>query len=203
MTNESAIEKTDQGDAAPPAVQAKLLSFRCHHCDGRVRIEVPGEYADAVLRGDRPLLLCEKCKVEMAGNPHSSPCVRCEERDIDSLISPEVHRDCAVPAFGGRFGLCPTCHDSDGYINVSWRWDHWMLCKEHKVRWCFHQDEADFLDEWPYEQWGDRTSDQIAAELLRIFRELGFDSFDAVRPFYPPDLVVPAFSDGDAAGGQQ
>jgi hypothetical protein len=199
MTNESAIEKTDQGDERPAAVEVRLLALPCDHCDRRVRIEVPGEWADASLRGETRLLVCEKCRVEMAGNPHSSECVKCDA-SFDDQLWPRVHRDCVVPAFGGRFGLCPICHDSDGYISVSWRWDHCMLCKEHKVRWFFHQDEADFLHDWPYEQWGDDTPDQIAVELLRIFHELGFDSFAVVRPFYPPDIEVPGLSDGDAAG---
>jgi hypothetical protein len=125
--------------------------------------------------------------------------VKCEAARLALLHPSDVHRDCNVPAFGGRFGLCPACHDSDGYINVSWR-GHWMLCKEHKVRWYFDLDEADFLDEWPYEQWGDMSSDQITAEQRRIFHELGFDSFEVVKPFYPPELAACGLFDGDAPG---
>ena len=31
------------------------------------------------------------------------------------------------------FGLCPHCHDNDGFINLGR--GHWFLCHEHKVMW--------------------------------------------------------------------
>lgn len=33
------------------------------------------------------------------------------------------------------FGVCPTCGDNDGYLNI--HKDHWFICHEHRVRWHF------------------------------------------------------------------
>ncbi len=32
-----------------------------------------------------------------------------------------------------RFGTCPTCHRSDGFLNVNRA--HWFICHKHKARW--------------------------------------------------------------------
>jgi hypothetical protein len=34
----------------------------------------------------------------------------------------------------GYFGLCPTCHKTDGYLNVGR--SHWFVCDEHRTKWC-------------------------------------------------------------------
>jgi hypothetical protein len=33
----------------------------------------------------------------------------------------------------GYFGLCPTCGQTDGYLNINR--DHYFVCHEHKLRW--------------------------------------------------------------------
>jgi hypothetical protein len=37
------------------------------------------------------------------------------------------------PQVNGYFGLCPECHNNDGYLDVGR--DHWFFCEEHKVKW--------------------------------------------------------------------
>lgn len=46
-----------------------------------------------------------------------------------------------------RFGLCPTCHHTDGYVNDGAA--HYFVCDTHRVRWFIgtnlfsnHQDET-------------------------------------------------------------
>jgi hypothetical protein len=36
-------------------------------------------------------------------------------------------------SFDGHFGLCPTCHQSDGYLNIGR--GHWFRCDTHRVYW--------------------------------------------------------------------
>lgn len=31
------------------------------------------------------------------------------------------------------FGLCPSCHKTDGHLNVGR--NHWFVCHQHHVRW--------------------------------------------------------------------
>jgi hypothetical protein len=42
-----------------------------------------------------------------------------------------------------HFGWCPTCGESDGYLNVGR--DHWYHCKKHRVRWCVG---SNLFDSW-------------------------------------------------------
>jgi hypothetical protein len=36
------------------------------------------------------------------------------------------------------FGVCPTCHKNDGYINIGT--EQWFICEAHKVMWCIGSD---------------------------------------------------------------
>jgi hypothetical protein len=38
------------------------------------------------------------------------------------------------------FGMCPTCHKTDGYISIE-GWE-WFYCRTHRVRWCAGLTEA-------------------------------------------------------------
>ena len=54
-----------------------------------------------------------------------------------------------------RFGACPVCGGSDGYLNLGR--NHYFVCHEHKFRWCVgenlfsswrHETEADWHKNW-------------------------------------------------------
>jgi len=84
----------------------------------------------------------------------------------------------------GYFGLCPTCHKTDGCLNVSR--EHWYICKEHKVKWCVG---ANLFSSWMYETREEQWLEQ---------RKLGFHLFVEVEPFYPceqQDIGTDEFED--------
>jgi hypothetical protein len=71
----------------------------------------------------------------------------------------------------GYFGLCPLCKKTDGYLNIGR--NHWYTCHEHQVRW--------LIGENVFSDWRDETE----SEQRRRCKEIGFDSFMDVEPFYP------------------
>ena len=55
-----------------------------------------------------------------------------------------------------HFGLCPVCHDSDGYLNVGR--DHWFFCDKDLTRWC---PWSNLLSSWQHEDeatWGENIA---------------------------------------------
>jgi hypothetical protein len=70
----------------------------------------------------------------------------------------------------GYFGLCPTCHKTDGYINVGR--SHWFLCDEHKVKWLIG---ANLFSSWRHESEEDQR---------KIYYDRGVDKYKEVEPFY-------------------
>jgi hypothetical protein len=75
----------------------------------------------------------------------------------------------------GYFGLCPHCHKTNGYINVSR--SHWFLCDEHKVKWCVG---CNLFSSWREE------SEQEQEE---AYYRLGIDRYTEVKPFVPPEII--------------
>ncbi len=83
------------------------------------------------------------------------------------------------------FGACPTCHKTDGYVNVGN--DHWFICKQHRAKWCIGANLFSSAME---------ESDE---EKRREYEELGLDTYTAVEnPYYG----VNDYSD-DEAGYQE
>ncbi len=65
-----------------------------------------------------------------------------------------------------RWGVCPTCHKSDGCINIGA--SHWYYCNEHKAKWCVGSNL--------FSSWRNQTEDEQRA----IYDELDFGSFTEV-----------------------
>ena len=67
-----------------------------------------------------------------------------------------------------HFGLCPTCGQTDGYLNVDR--DHYFVCHEHKLRWLIGSNL--------FSTWRDEDPDvwQKNSDLLSGYRE--------IRPHY-------------------
>jgi hypothetical protein len=38
-----------------------------------------------------------------------------------------------LPRVDNCFGGCPTCHETDGFLNIGR--DHWFVCHRHRVKW--------------------------------------------------------------------
>jgi hypothetical protein len=76
----------------------------------------------------------------------------------------------------GYFGFCPVCHKKDGYLNIGQ--SHWFYCKEHKKRW---REGSNLFDSW---------RDETEQEQHRRYDEIGFDSFEDVEPYIPPDCIA-------------
>jgi hypothetical protein len=68
------------------------------------------------------------------------------------------------------FGLCPTCHKCEGFINVGR--SHWLYCTEHKVKWLIG---ANIFSSW---------RDETEAEQRAIYNEIGMGGFKEVQPYY-------------------
>ena len=39
-----------------------------------------------------------------------------------------------LPRVDNHFGGCPTCHKTDGFLNIGR--DHWFVCHHHRTKWC-------------------------------------------------------------------
>ena len=70
------------------------------------------------------------------------------------------------------FGLCPHCHDNDGFINLGR--GHWFLCHEHKVMW--------FIGSNLFGNWRDETEDEQRA----IYDAHGVGTYTEINPYRPP-----------------
>jgi hypothetical protein len=74
---------------------------------------------------------------------------------------------CDVPMQDSYFGVCPTCHKTDGYMNIGK--GHWFICKEHRVTWFIG---ANLFSSWQYETEQDQR---------RQYDELGMSRFARVE----------------------
>lgn len=55
-----------------------------------------------------------------------------------------------------HFGLCPVCHNTDGYLNVGRT--HWFFCNAHLTCWC---PGSNLLSSWQHEDeaiWGENIA---------------------------------------------
>jgi hypothetical protein len=73
-------------------------------------------------------------------------------------------------AIDNYFGVCPTCHKSNGGVNVG-RY-HYGYCKTHKTRWGIGEN---LFSDWKYE---------TEEEQRQIYDALEFDSFEDVEPHH-------------------
>jgi hypothetical protein len=71
----------------------------------------------------------------------------------------------------GYFGLCPHCHNNDGYLNVGR--GHWFVCHEHKVKWLVG---SNLFSSWRYQ-----TEDEQRA----IYDKYNLSSYTEVREHHP------------------
>ena len=59
----------------------------------------------------------------------------------------EIARRLKAGAFGGHYGGCPVCGRSEGPFVLDR--EDWMVCSEHRLRWCFGANLMDYLEgEW-------------------------------------------------------
>ena len=76
----------------------------------------------------------------------------------------------------GYFGLCPHCHNHDGYINVSR--SHWFVCDEHKVKWLVGSNL--------FSDWRQQTED----EQRRIYDARGIGDYSEVEPYFSQETIT-------------
>jgi hypothetical protein len=69
-----------------------------------------------------------------------------------------------------HFGLCPTCHRTDGYLNVGR--GHWFVCHEHRAKWFAG---ANLISSW---------RDQSEAEQRAAYERVGLHEYRHVEPWY-------------------
>lgn len=67
------------------------------------------------------------------------------------------------------WGVCPTCHKNNGYINVGR--SHWFFCKEHKVCWCAGIGLFSPAD------------DETLKTQEAVYNELGMQNYKEVEPY--------------------
>jgi len=74
-----------------------------------------------------------------------------------------------------RFGICPHCGKTDGYVNVGR--GHWFFCIEHRVKW--------YAGSNLFSSWHDETEE----EQRRVFDEIGLGFFENDGPYSHADLT--------------
>ena len=97
-----------------------------------------------------------------------------EERMTEEQMTQEPMTEtnsAAEETLDGYFGLCPSCHKTDGFVNVGC--SHWFICVAHKTKW--------LIGENLFSCCMDETAEQQRAEQER----LGFGDFQEVEPFCP------------------
>jgi hypothetical protein len=70
------------------------------------------------------------------------------------------------------FGLCPICHETDGFANAGK--SHVFYCREHKTSWCVGTNL--------FSSWREQTEE----EQRRIWNEIGLEEFEDVKPYFYP-----------------
>jgi hypothetical protein len=88
----------------------------------------------------------------------------------------------------GRFGLCPHCHNHDGYINIGS--SHWFICDEHKVMWCIGSNL--------FSSWREETEDEQRA----IYDKHGIDGYAVQDNLPPEDRVIAHVGHTDPSDSQ-
>jgi hypothetical protein len=83
---------------------------------------------------------------------------------------------CAPGTCNGYFGLCPVCHETDGYLNIGR--SHWFYCIEHKKRWCVG---SNLFSGW---------RDEIEEEQRKLYDEVGMSGFENVEAYCPPECIA-------------
>jgi hypothetical protein len=76
----------------------------------------------------------------------------------------------------GYFGLCPVCHETDGYANSGRA--HRFYCKKHKTSWCVG---SNLFSSW---------RGQTEAEQRAIWDEIGLNDSEDVEPYFPPGCIA-------------
>jgi hypothetical protein len=74
------------------------------------------------------------------------------------------------PAVGG---VCPYCHTTNGYVNAGL--GHWGICDTHKVMW--------FIGANLF------TVDETEEAQKKVWNEHGFDDYEVVDSFMPPEAA--------------
>lgn len=82
------------------------------------------------------------------------------------------------------FGLCPTCHSTDGYLNL--RSNHIFLCDAHKVAWPIGSNL--------FSAWRDETE----ADWDRNRQKLA--DYREIEPFYWPETLAERAADAASLG---
>jgi len=74
------------------------------------------------------------------------------------------------------YGVCPTCRQTDGYINIGA--SHWFFCKEHKVCWRIG---SNLFGRW---------RDQTREDQEQIFDRLDFGSYKEIDEWHSPESIA-------------
>jgi hypothetical protein len=69
------------------------------------------------------------------------------------------------------FGVCPTCHKNNGYLNIGRQ--HWFVCHEHRVTWC--------VGENLFSSWREQSEETFAENAKRIA------DYAVVEPYCGPE----------------
>jgi hypothetical protein len=96
-------------------------------------------------------------------------------RELYKLIDRQCH---LVGRQDDGFGLCPVCHQTDGYANAGR--SHRAYCKEHRVSWLIG---ANLFSDW---------RDQTEEEQRAIWEDIGLSTFKDIVPFFWPETLARA-----------
>jgi hypothetical protein len=173
----------------PPRLRTCWWSHRSHphlyaHNNGGHSL-LPGiiHFANTLGRtSDTQRERCEKRKLVPAallGDGYSVtpdlPITAKRERNEVAVESVEIQDTESTETCTARFGLCPVCRKTDGYMNVGS--GHWFMCIKHKNRW--------FIGSNLFSSWKDETEEEQQDE----FYQLGFGDFADVEPYYHPAMA--------------
>ena len=88
------------------------------------------------------------------------------------------------------FGLCPHCHQTDGYYNAGR--NHWFFCREHKTKW--------WAGSNLFSSWRDETEE----EQRKQYDVNAFGSYERVEPYQDPsgNPALPAPADRPEFDGE-
>jgi hypothetical protein len=118
-------------------------------------------------------------KISNGGRPRSFPRFAADNRSDQTNRGIKLSDD-------GYFGLCPICHKQDGYTNAGRT--HVFYCSEHKLSW---GGDINIFSTWQWE-----TEEQQRQK----WQDHSLDTFQRVKPYYPPDIGVALQPNNPPAG---
>jgi hypothetical protein len=99
----------------------------------------------------------------------------------------ELETELQMQRWDDYFGLCPHCHQNDGYLSIGR--DHWFFCDKHRTTWW---GGSNMLSSW---------REETEQEQREKFEAKMFDTYKKVEPYFYPRQPDSSYGSTECAAG--